>query len=98
MGKDMLRVYEIERDTDNVVVALGMTESRASELATLCEIHMSKADNVVEVVEIVSKECKHANELYYVSMVITIIHEQMKEPKVIKFVIREEDLGEGSED
>lgn len=96
--KNPLQVYEIVRDTDNVVEALGMTEERAEKLTTICERYMAIADNVVEVMEKVSKDCFHPNELYYVSMVITIMHEKMKEPTLVQLILRRDDPDGDPED
>jgi len=68
-----LHVVEIERDGD-LLSGLGMTKERAEELENLAEKVYNESNNVVEVMEKVSKHCKHANELYFVSMVITTEH------------------------
>lgn len=69
-----LHILEIESDTDNTIIALGITEERYEELSEICKKHYEANDNIVIAMVTISKECKHANELYACSMMVTQNH------------------------
>lgn len=77
-----LHVLEIEgeAETDSLIRAIGMTEERAKELEGKCIAAFNGVSNIIQVITKISKECTHANELYFVSMVITQIHSRMTNP------------------
>lgn len=75
-----LTVIEVETETESVITALGLTEERAEELEVMCKRTFYKHSNIVATMAEASTHCKHANELYFVSMILTIIHRQHKEP------------------
>ena len=68
------QVIEVDPAADGITGCLGMSEERAKTLGevTIHAFHTSK--NVVEAISKVSKECNHANELYFTSMVLTEFH------------------------
>lgn len=73
-------VLEIEDNTTSLLVGLGMSDERAKYLETKCHNAFDDVDNIIAVIVKVSKECTHANELYFVSMVTTCIHKQRENP------------------
>lgn len=75
-----LHVLEIEDKTDNITTALGITQERAKELEEKVKVALKASDNVVQVIVPLSKECKHANELYFVSMIMTDIVVKLRNP------------------
>ena len=73
---NQLHVIEVNLKADNLVDSLGMTEDRAKELFDIVKNEYDKHVCIVTTMEIVSKQCKHANELYFMSMAINHIHTQ----------------------
>lgn len=78
-GKE-LHVLEIEDETNNITTALGITPERAKELEDKVKTALNSSDNIVHIIVPLSKECKHANELYFVSMMMTEIVVKMRNP------------------
>lgn len=79
-GSNSCQVWEVEKDTNNIVEALGIFEERSRELINLCEETIKNSKDVVSAIVIISKECKHANELYFCSMAVTKMHWDMEKP------------------
>lgn len=74
-----LTVIEVETKTDSIITALGMTEERADELERMCQMTFAKHSNIVATMAETSTHCLHANELYYVSMILTTIHTKQRD-------------------
>lgn len=67
-------VIEVEKETSQVSEALGLTEARKGELVDVAINTYRSTKNVVECMAIASKECKHANELFWMSFIIADHH------------------------
>jgi hypothetical protein len=65
-----LHVIHIEKDTNSVIESLGISKERADELLQITYDSYTKHNSIVSVCEDVSKYCKHANELFFVSIAI----------------------------
>ncbi len=76
-----LRVRKVKQDTNNLLIrvindsddisqSLGITEERQEQIATFCENADLKTEKVTEMLEIVSPQLKHANELVLVGIII----------------------------
>ena len=75
-----VKVTLIEPDACCTYLKLGMTEDRAKELTkSLLAIYNTKSD-IVEVIEAVSVECKHANELAFCMLTLVEIHSARQNP------------------
>lgn len=75
-----LHVVEIDGDTPYSHEALGITVERVEELVSTCKSLMKKHENIVKVAVDASKECKHANELFFVTIVIRKMQEDNNNP------------------
>lgn len=67
-----LKVVEINEKTDSLNNALGVTEERTAELIEKMLNLFAKSDNIAQLGEILSKECKHPNELYMLGVMVGI--------------------------
>lgn len=67
-----LKVIEINEKTDALNKALGVTEERTAELIKKMLNLFSKSDNIAQLGEVLSKECKHPNELYLIGVMVGI--------------------------
>lgn len=76
-GKCLI-VIEVETKTRSIITALGMTEERAEELERMCQQTFHKHSNIVSTMAEASTHCLHANELYFVSMILTTIHDKQR--------------------
>jgi hypothetical protein len=77
-GSNSCQIWEVERGSDDIVEALGIFEERSIELSNLCHKTVQNCTDVVSAMVIISKECKHANELYFCSMIVTKIQLEME--------------------
>ena len=69
-GKN-LHIIEIDKESDNLIDALGMTRERAQELRLKMETCFIKHKNIVSIGEEMSRECSHANELFFITYSIS---------------------------
>jgi hypothetical protein len=84
-SQNCLHVLEIESDCDSLIDALGITKERQRELTTLVLSQFNKQPNIVKVAEICSKECKHANELFMITYLISIRQDELSNPLLRMF-------------
>lgn len=84
-SKKCLQVIEIESDCSNLIEALGITKERQRDLTTLVLKEFNKQPNIVKVAEACSKECKHANELFMISYIISIRQDELSNPLLRMF-------------
>lgn len=61
--KRVLRVVQVEPESDCLSEALGLTDERCQELWTALRKIAFDSDSKSEIYEKISKECNHANEL-----------------------------------
>jgi hypothetical protein len=73
-------VIEVDKDTSSIVEGLGITPEREKELVDLSIETYKNTKNLVECIAAVSKHTKHANELFFVSYVLSGFHQQMNNP------------------
>lgn len=68
-----LHVLELNNDPEgnSLTDGLGITEKRKDELVKAINLAFVTSDNLVQAAAVVSKECAHANELFFVSCVLT---------------------------
>ncbi|TXI90014.1 MAG: hypothetical protein E6Q36_02250 [Chryseobacterium sp.] len=66
-----LHIIEIDKESDNLIDAMGMTRERAMELRLKVDAGFIKHKNIVSIAEELSQECKHANELFFVTYSIS---------------------------
>jgi hypothetical protein len=78
-GKCLI-VIEVEKETSSIYTALGMSEERADELEKICHQTFHRNSNIVATIAEVSTHCLHANELYFVSFILTTIHAGHRNP------------------
>ena len=71
-----LHIIEIDNEVSTVFAGLGITEARTKELQDICKKEYETQNNIVAVMELVSKQCKHTNELALCIVMITISHEE----------------------
>ena len=67
---EKLCVLRINDNTDSLIDALGITESRAEYLIIQMDELFNTEEDIADVAEKVSKICVHANELFFISMCI----------------------------
>jgi len=63
-------IIRIINDSDEIAPSLGITLERQDEIAELCNQADLKTERVTEMLEIVSPQLKHANELVLVGIII----------------------------
>jgi len=66
-----LVIEEIEKESDNIEDALAISTERARELRAKTDYYYTTNTNIVATAHDASKECKHVNELFYISYLIT---------------------------
>jgi hypothetical protein len=76
-GKNKYHVFKVELGADNITTALGISEERGDKLLAMCKETFHNKTDVVDVLEEVSKECLHANELAYCTWVVAKHHSIM---------------------
>lgn len=79
-GSNSCQIWEVEKDCESLPHSLGMFDDRTEELYQICVQAMKDATNIVSVMVICSKECKHANELYFCAIITNKLKEQMERP------------------
>lgn len=65
--KGSLIVIHIQKDSESLIESLAISPDRANHLVKLTRRAFYESDNIVEVLVTVSRECVHANELFFVS-------------------------------
>lgn len=75
-----LHVLEIEDATDSMIESLGIIKERAQQLEEVVLKAFAISKNCVACMAIVSKQVKHANELYFVSMIVTELMSRARNP------------------
>jgi len=85
--KGNLVVIEIEKETGSLTEGLGVSPERANHLSKLTHEVFHKSDNIVEVLATVSKECVHANELFFVSHVTANLQRDNHPPRFIQAIL-----------
>ena len=60
----------IRDDTDSLSEAIGLSAKRRAELERLAAVSVAMTRRISDAINTASKECKHANELFFVSFVI----------------------------
>jgi hypothetical protein len=85
--KGSLIVIEIERETGSLTESLAISPERAEHLHKLTHEVFHKSENIVEVLAIVSKECVHANELFYVSHITANLQRDHQPPRFIQAIL-----------
>lgn len=69
-----LHVKEISEEGECLHEGLGMTVKRCDELNEICHKAFMSEENIIASMEVISKECKHANELFFCSYMIVKSH------------------------
>ena len=69
--ENQFHVIHVEKDSEDLVEGLGMDTDRAKYFQKLINFHYLEHNDTISVMQEVSKECKHANELFFCSTVIT---------------------------
>lgn len=77
---NMCQVWHVEKGADNIGDALGLFPHRADELDKLCKATIQKSDDIVQALVIISKECRHANELCFCSVLVGKLQMDMMRP------------------
>lgn len=83
--KDYLQVTSINPESDNMTEAFGITEERFKELDILTMTAMKSTERFSAAVEMVSKGCKHANEL--AMCVFLLSEERHRIPPMIQMIM-----------
>jgi len=78
--KDYLKVTRINEETNTLHTALGMSDERASELSQKTKRAFIADSDIMNCMAVISIDCKHANELYFVSVVLTGLQLQQRHP------------------
>lgn len=65
-----LHVIEVEDKSDSLSEALGISQERRNYLVEKAYRIFPVHDSIVAVMQEISKECKHANELFFVAAAI----------------------------
>ncbi len=63
-------IIRVINDSDEIAQSLGITLERQDEIATLCNEADLKTERVTEMLEMVSPQLKHANELVLVGIIL----------------------------
>lgn len=66
-----LHIVEVEKETSSIVEGLGLTREKEEELGNMAMECYRSTNNVVACMEKASKFCKHPNELFFVSYIIS---------------------------
>ena len=68
-----LHVVEVDSsdEVEGLIGGLGISEERKTALMKIINIAFFSSDNIVAAGEIISKECLHANELFFMAVVLT---------------------------
>ena len=69
-----LTVIHVEPDADNLKVSLGISAERGEELQRKVIQSYDDSKNLVTTANKFSKECKHANELFFCSYILSQHH------------------------
>ena len=69
--ENQYHVIHVEKDTESIIEGLGMTEERARHFEKLIAIAYMDHNDTISVIVQVSKECKHANELFFCTTMVT---------------------------
>lgn len=69
-----LKVIEVEPDAPEMDAALGITDERKKELAELVITSYGTSKNLIEAMSKISVGCKHANELFLTSWLLSEVH------------------------
>ena len=64
------RVWKIEEDDSNIHISLGITDERGEELFNRVNELLGNKLSITSIMEEVSKDCKHPNEIAYCCYVI----------------------------
>lgn len=64
-------VIEVDKESTSLIEGLGMDKERAMHFEKLVNRAYYEYNNTIAVIAEVSKECKHANELFFCSTIIT---------------------------
>ena len=67
-------------DSELVHETLGLTDERASHFGKRVSEEFKNCDSVTEVAERVSKECLHANELFWMTYIIAVEVQKRSNP------------------
>lgn len=71
-----LHIVEVDKETSSIVEGLGLTTEKEIELGDIAMECYSSTNNIVACMAKASKFCKHPNELFFVSYVISSRHVQ----------------------
>lgn len=66
-----LHVVEVDKDCNSLTQGLGMDEERVQVLERLVNVAFATNNNSIAAIAEVSKHCKHANELFFCSTILT---------------------------
>jgi len=69
-GTNPFEVKIIRDDTDSLSEAIGLSSKRRSELERLAAASVAMTRRISDAINVASKECKHPNELFFVSFII----------------------------
>ena len=75
-----LQVIQVDPDLDDLTGTLGIDQLRQEELGKIVLKEYRNTDDVVTAMVNISKECKHANELFYCSWIVKELREMHANP------------------
>jgi hypothetical protein len=78
--KDYLKVQQINDSTESMAEALGITEDRGQQLADAAVKAYRTTSKFSSALEVLSVECKHANELAYAVYLLADIRQHHQNP------------------
>lgn len=81
-------VVKVVADSDNLSDSLGIPEKRAKELKKLAMTSLQDNHRLSDAISNASKECTHANELFYVSWAISDAMHHMRQIGDLMSVLR----------
>jgi hypothetical protein len=84
-GKGNLQIEEINVDSQSIIEALGITQDRAADLEGLAVSSYRKCNNIIKAMSLASAQCKHANELFFVSRIMCTLHDGPQYP-LLRFI------------
>lgn len=78
--KNVFEVKIVNDETNSLSESIGLTEERKAELTRLTATSMIMTKKISDAINVASKQCKHANELFFVSFIIGDSLSKNKDP------------------
>lgn len=81
--KKYLVVTRVNDRTNNLYESLGITQERAAYLGNMCHRAFVADGDIMTCAEQISPECTHANELYFVGVMLSTLQMRQQSPIIM---------------